>query len=279
MSAQQMPLSILPASGARPFLKWVGGKRQIIDDLKRLCPPSFRRYFEPFAGGGALFFALQPRRAVLSDANGELIDTYTAIRDHVEGVIRALKTHVYTSEHYYDVRGLDPAGLSMVQRAARMIYLNKTGFNGLYRVNSRGKFNVPFGRHRNPVICDAANLRKVSAALQSVDIIADSFEQVLKRPRQGDFVYMDPPYIPLSRTANFVAYQKRGFGMEQQEQLAQVFEALDAKGCLLMLSNADVDWMRTRYRRFHLHHVRATRNVNSRAADRGPVGELIVTNY
>jgi len=167
----------------------------------------------------------------------------------------------------------------MVQRAARMIYLNKTGFNGLYRVNSRGKFNVPFGRHRNPVICDAANLRKVSAALQSVDIIADSFEQVLKRPRQGDFVYMDPPYIPLSRTANFVAYQKRGFGMEQQEQLAQVFEALDAKGCLLMLSNADVDWMRTRYRRFHLHHVRATRNVNSRAADRGPVGELIVTNY
>ncbi len=268
-----------PIDSPRPFLKWVGGKRQLMPHLMGALPQNFNRYFEPFLGGGALFFELMPVRAFLSDCNMELIETYAAIRDDVEGVIRHLKRHRYTEEHYYRVRAQNVARMSDAGKAARMIYLNRTGFNGLYRVNSKGEFNVPFGRHTNPRICDENNLRAVAASLEDVELRVASFEHTLDSARKDDLIYMDPPYIPLSRTSNFVAYQKHGFGMENQESLAKVFESLDARGCYLMLSNADVPWMKRRYRGYRIRPVRAARCVNARASARGPVGELIVTNY
>ncbi|MBN2527247.1 MAG: DNA adenine methylase [Deltaproteobacteria bacterium] len=279
--AQQKVVSLFPAAAEnpKPFLKWVGGKRQIMNHLTDSLPPRFNRYFEPFVGGGALFFEMQPARAILSDTNDELIGAYTAIRDDVEGVIRHLKRHRYTESHYYEVRSKNLTRMSLAGLAARMIYLNRTGFNGLYRVNSRGEFNVPFGRHSNPRICNVDNLRAVSAALQSVDLRVASFENVLDSARKGDFVYMDPPYIPLSRTSSFVAYQKHGFGMENQEALAKVFAALDARGCYVMQSNSDVPWMRSRYSEYSIRRIRAVRCVNSKASGRGHVGEVIVTNY
>ncbi|MBN2341960.1 MAG: DNA adenine methylase [Deltaproteobacteria bacterium] len=263
----------------KPFLKWVGGKRQLMDHLVAALPAHFNRYFEPFVGGGALFFELQPVRAFLWDSNEELIDTYITLRDDVEGVIRHLKRHVYQKEHYYEVRAKRVSRLSPQGRAARMIFLNRTGFNGLYRVNQRGEFNVPFGRHANPRICNEQNLRAVSKSLIGVDLRATSFEAVLKNARKGDFIYLDPPYIPLSKTSNFVAYQKHGFGLDNQEVLADVIEQLDQRGCYIMLSNSDVPWMKKRYRKFHIEKVSASRNVNSKATARGHVGELIVTNY
>ena len=279
--AQQKVVQLYPSAieSAKPFLKWVGGKRQIMHHLMDALPQSFNRYFEPFLGGGALFFELQPVRAFLADANDELIDTYAAVRDDVEGVIRHLKRHRYNQDDYYKVRERNPARLSPAGRAARMIYLNRTGFNGLYRVNSKGLFNVPFGRHANPRICDENNLRCVSASLSDAELAIASFEHVLEYARKGDFIYMDPPYIPLSQTSNFVAYQKHGFGMENQEMLAGMFEKLDKRGCRLMLSNSDVPWMKQRYTGFRIRRICAARCVNSKASARGPVGEVIVTNY
>lgn len=264
---------------AKPFLKWVGGKRQVMPHLLAALPKKFNRYFEPFVGGGALFFELQPAQAYLWDSNAELIDTYIVLRDDVEGVIRHLKKHVYSKEHYYHVRSRETNRLSPAGRAARMIYLNRTGYNGLYRVNSKGQFNVPFGRYNNPLICNKEKLRIVSDCLTNVDLQTASFERVLSVAQKGDFIYLDPPYIPLSKTSNFVAYQKIGFGMDNQESLANVFEQLHNRGCCLMLSNSDVPWMKRRYGQFNIKRISATRNVNSKASQRGKVGELIVTNY
>ncbi|MBN2718757.1 MAG: DNA adenine methylase [Deltaproteobacteria bacterium] len=279
--AQQKVISLYPAiiGTPKPFLKWVGGKRQVMPHLIAALPGNFNRYFEPFLGGGALFFELQPVRAFLSDTNDELIGTYAAIRDNVGGVIRHLKRHRYTEDYYYQMRDRNPARLSPEGRAARMIYLNRTGFNGLYRVNSKGQFNVPFGRHSNPCICNDDNLRLVAASLAGVALRIASFEHVLEFARKGDLIYMDPPYIPLSQTSNFVAYQKHGFGMDNQEALAEVFEKLDRRGCYVMLSNSDVPWMKRRYAGFRIRRIRAARCVNSKASARGPVGEVIVTNF
>lgn len=263
----------------RPFLKWVGGKTQLLQDLIR-CAPSFRgQYLEPFVGGGALFYELLPRRARLSDLNRELIDCYTAVRDQVEAVILALQVHRYEKSYYYEVRDVDPWELGAAERAARMIFLNKTGFNGLYRVNSRGNFNVPFGRYKNPRICHTENLRACAEALQGVKLGCESFEAVLKHARKGDFVYFDPPYVPLSNTANFTAYEKSGFGMSNQEKLAEVFDRLDHMGVFVMLSNSDVPWIHEHYAGHRIRTVMARRSVNSNTRKRGFVGEVVVTNY
>ena len=263
----------------RPFLKWVGGKTQLLQYLTEMIPESTGIYHEPFVGGGALFFELAPNRAVLSDLNQELIDCYRAVRDSVEEVIEILKTHRYEKEHFYQVRAVDPWQLSLTERAARMIYLNRTGFNGLYRVNSKGEFNVPFGRYTNPTICDEPNLRACSRRLQGVELLCEPFEAVLTRAKSGDLVYFDPPYIPVSNTSNFTAYEKSGFGMDSQEHLAEIFDELAERGVFAMLSNADVPWMRSRYEEHYLRPIKAARNVNSKADKRGPVSELIVTNY
>lgn len=264
---------------AKPFLKWVGGKRQVLKRLRPLFPSDIKRYHEPFVGGGAVFFYLGHARSILSDTNQELIDCYTVVRDRAEELIVELGKHVYEKDHFYSVRQQDPFELDVVERAARMIYLNKTGFNGLYRVNSKGKFNVPFGRYENPSFCDVRTLRSCSKRLAGTRIECRSFEGVLGDARRGDFVYFDPPYIPLSRTANFTAYQRRGFGMENQEKLADVFGALAKRGVRVMLSNSDVPWIHERYGDHNILVIKAARQVNSDGSRRGPVGEVVVTSY
>jgi DNA adenine methylase len=260
----------------RPFLKWAGGKGQLLGGLRACAPKSYVRYFEPFLGGGALFFSLRPAKGVLGDINREIVDCYTAVRDDVGNLVRALRDHRYDADHYYAVRDADPADLSLVERAARTIFLNKTGFNGLYRVNRAGKFNVPFGRYAKPAICDEENLRACSAALANAELVAGDFERVAARAKAGDFVYFDPPYVPLSRTAAFTAYAPGGFDLDAQSRLAAFFDKLAARGVALLLSNSDVPEIRKLYARYRIRTVAATRAINSKATRRGPVNEVLV---
>ncbi len=264
---------------SRPFLKWAGGKGQLLDQLRPLLPGRFRRYFEPFAGGAALFFALRPARAVLADVNEELIDCYLATRDHVDAVIEALGHYRYGAEDYYRARAVDRTTLPLAERAARTIYLNKTGYNGLYRVNRAGKFNVPMGRYTNPLLCDAGNLRACSMALQGVDLRVDDFEDIASRARSNDFVYFDPPYVPVSDSADFTSYVPGGFGAAQQRRLAAVFAGLARRGVYAMLSNSDTPTVRELYRGFRIDPVLAARFINSRGSKRGKVGEVVVSNF
>jgi DNA adenine methylase len=277
-------LASVPDAAPRPFLKWVGGKTQLLEQLAPLLPPTFGRYFEPFVGGAALFFGLHSRQRItapvfLGDVNAELVDCYVAVRDHVEAVIRALRSHKYESDHYYAVRAQSPADLSLPKRAARTIFLNKTGYNGLYRVNRSGQFNVPFGRFTKPLFCDPANLRACSRALKGVTIETGDFTSVLEHAKKGDFVYFDPPYVPLSRTSDFTAYVPGGFGEAEQEKLADVFAKLAARGVHVMLSNSDTKLVRELYADFHIDTVYATRNVNSNASRRGKLAEVVVRSY
>ena len=268
---------------ARPVLKWAGGKGRLLPELLGRTPSTFEVYHEPFIGGGALFFALAGQgrlgRAYLSDANPSLIDVYLALRDDVEAVIGVLREHVYERAHYYRVRALDPANLSRPERAARVIYLNKTCYNGLYRENRKGQFNVPFGRYKNPTICDEPNLRAASRVLQGVDIGRRHFCTIVHYAQPGDFVYFDPPYHPLSATANFTAYDRSGFGPDDQRQLRDVFAALGERGARAMLSNSDTPFVRELYDGFAIDQVHVARAVNSKASGRGKVAEVIVRNY
>ena len=267
----------------RPFLKWVGGKTQLLPHLLSRVPSDFSKYFEPFIGGGALFLALQPPKAIISDINDELINTYTVVRDTPEELIRALRRHQYDADYYYKIRDVDRKASysqwSPTRRAARTIYLNKSCFNGLYRVNSQGHFNTPFGRYVNPTICDAENLRACSKALESVTIKHSSFLTVADSAKPRDFVYFDPPYVPLSNTSNFTGYSSGGFEMKLQEELFELCVALDTKGVKFMLSNSSAPYVLERYSKFNLQLVNATRAINSVASKRGKIAEVIVTNY
>ena len=265
------------------MLKRAGGKSRLLPELLARLPDSFGAYHEPFVGGGALFFALAGAgwlgRVYLSDANAALIDVYLALRDDVEAVIAALGHHRYERDHYYHVRAQSPDDLSLPERAARVIYLNKTCYNGLYRENRAGQFNVPFGRYKNPTICDEPNLRAVSAVLHDVDIARRRFDTVLDYAKPGDFVYFDPPYVPLSATANFTSYDRAGFGPDDQRQLSHVFAELARRGVRAMLSNSDTPFVRELYAGFSVEQVFAARAVNSKANGRGKVAEVLVTNY
>ncbi|MEC8051654.1 MAG: DNA adenine methylase [Myxococcota bacterium] len=261
---------------AKPFLKWVGGKTQLLPQIFELFPKSFNKYHEPFVGGGAVFFNLEPNKAILSDVNPDLIQAYQMIRDDVDSVIAELKQHRAEEAYYYSVREADVAELSAAEAAARIIFLHKTCFNGLYRVNRRGKFNVPFGKYANPTICNEKNLRAVSAALQGVDIRLQSVFELDSRVRKNDLVYFDPPYVPLSPTASFTSYTKQGFGEHQQRELAELFGRLVSKGAHCFLSNSDTPLVRELYKDFKIKKVYARRAINSRADRRGPVGEVIV---
>lgn len=266
--------------GARPFLKWAGGKTQLLPELVRRMPRFSGRYFEPFLGGGALFFHLAPEQAVIRDTNREIINCCRVIRDKVDALIERLSSMRYDKDEYYRIRAEDPEDMSSpVDRAARTIYLNRTGFNGLYRVNSNGKFNVPMGRYKNPTICDEKNLKACAVTLSKADIEVASFETVADAATPEDFVYLDPPYIPVSKTAHFTAYQQGGFSMGDQAKLAETFEALTRKGVPCMLSNSDVPWINEAYREYRIRRVKAVRAVNSKASARGAVSEVIVTNY
>lgn len=269
----------------RPFLKWAGGKSQLADALLERRPPTFNAYHEPFVGSGALFFRLyrekQIQRATLSDINAELISTYLAIRDHVAEVMRILSGFPYNKNFYYEIRRQDPWALSLPERAARMIYLNKTGYNGLYRVNRQGTFNVPFGLYKSPKYFDPENLLAVSKALQHVEILCASFESVLERAQPGDWVYFDPPYVPISQTAGFTAYHANGFGLEDQERLRNVCVELTLRGVYVMVSNSDTAPVRCLYGLpyFRIDEVFASRAISSSATKRGKVREIIVTNF
>jgi len=269
----------------KPFLKWAGGKGQLLPELIARLPECFTAYHEPHVGSGALFFELTSRgassQAFLSDANQSLIDTYIAVRDQVEDVIAILRKHrkKHDPDYYYLVRAIDPSRLPLAGRAARIIYLNKTCYNGLYRENKSGQFNVPFGRYENPTICDAANLRVVSRALQGADIARRGYDSVRERAQPGDFVYFDPPYHPLSATSSFTAYDRKGFSEDDQRGLRDVFGELARRGVHVMLSNSDTPLVRELYAAFHIERVYASRSINSKGNRRGKIAELIVRNY
>ncbi|MBY0358529.1 MAG: DNA adenine methylase [Candidatus Obscuribacterales bacterium] len=268
---------------AGPFLKWAGGKSQLLTTFSDFLPESFDNYFEPFVGGAAVFFYLRRNRplfrATLADLNQELVNCYQTIRDDVEELILSLKEHKNEAEYFYQLRAKDPLKMSEVERASRLIFMNKTCFNGLYRVNSKGKFNVPFGSYKNPRTCDEANLRACSKVLQDANIRYQPFEAILKQAKKGDFIYFDPPYQPLSSTAKFTSYTKNSFSSEDQERLAETFSRLDKRGCRLMLSNSDCQFIRDLYKDFRIETVQAMRAINCQAVGRGRVNEVVVMNY
>ncbi len=289
MSDRDPSRPLTDAVKAAPFLKWAGGKGQLLDQYEALFPQErVRTYFEPFLGSGAVFFYLRGRdladRYCLSEINEELINVYRAVRDEVEALIELLTRHRdrHGREHYYAVRAMDRNDLgrhSPVERAARMIYLNKTCYNGLWRVNSKGHFNVPLGRYKKPPILDEARLRAASAALQGVELAVRDFDEGVADAQAGDFIYFDPPYVPLSDTANFTSYSKRTFGEAEQRALAQTFRNVDQRGCRVMLSNADAPLVHDLYDGFRIVRVRARRAINTDARKRGPIHEVVVLNY
>ncbi|MNY04336.1 Modification methylase DpnIIA [compost metagenome] len=264
---------------AGPFLKWAGGKGRLLGQYEPLFPQRFNRYFEPFVGAGAVFFHLEPQKAHLSDTNPDLIACYQVIRDELPALIEVLRMYRHDRDFYYHVRELNPADLTAVQRAARMIFLNKTCFNGLWRVNRRGQFNVPFGDYKNPKILDEDNLHAVSQALQGVSIDLRPFDEVVSKARRGDFIYMDPPYHPVSSTSNFTSYGADDFKPDDQIRLAAAFRRLDAKGCKVMLSNSDTPFIRELYEDYRIEQVWCRRAINRDAAKRGAVSEVVVMNY
>ena len=271
----------------RPFLKWVGGKGQLLETLDARVGEHARkgRYHEPFVGGGALFFHLHrngrlgQKRAYLSDANLELVNAYQMVQLQVEPLIELLLAHqaAHSGAYYYAMRAAIPA--DPIEQAARTVYLNKTCFNGLYRVNSRGIFNVPMGRYKAPKVCDPENLRAVSKALKSAVIEHRAYADVLKRVKPGDFVYFDPPYAPVSATSNFTGYDRNMFRAEDQVALRDVFGSLGRHQVRALLSNSSAPEILELYRKFTLETLQANRNVNSRADRRGQVTEVLVRNY
>jgi DNA adenine methylase len=261
----------------RPFVKWAGGKRQLLPELLRYVPEDYGRYYEPFVGGGALFFELRPPVAVLTDVNARLIRTYRGVRDQVERVIALLGSYPYDEKFYYELRDADIDTQTDADVAAWFIYLNKVGFNGLYRVNRKNRFNVPFGRHKNPAICDDATLRACSAALGRASLEVADFETAAREAAPGDLVYFDPPYVPLSVTSSFTSYTSDGFGREAQVRLRDLALELKQRGVHVLLSNSSADFVRDLYQpSFTTTEVSATRLVNSKVSQRGAITELVI---
>lgn len=268
-----------------PFLKWVGGKRQLMSEIDPLIPSKISTYYEPFIGGGAVFLNQQPKKAIINDYNAELINVYKVVRDSVEELIEDLGTHKNESDYFYSIRVQDRQEgfeqLSALKRASRVIYLNKTCFNGLYRVNSSGEFNTPFGRYKSPNIINETVLRAVSHYLNNNDIqlLSGDFEDALKGIRKGSFVYLDPPYDPVSKSSNFTGYVEGGFGSDQQERLRDLCIKLDQKGVNFLLSNSATPFIKDLYKDFEIIEVDAKRHINSVASKRGSVTEVLVRNY
>jgi DNA adenine methylase len=271
-----------PRVGATPFVKWAGGKSRLLAQLMPMLPVDISacRYFEPFVGGGALFFAQRPAKAVLSDANAHLCTTYEAVRDEVDAVIEKLRelAAAHSTERYYAMRArYNQDSLDQLERAALFIYLNKTCFNGLHRVNKRGEFNVPAGRYERPRILDEQGLRVASRQLQRAQMRCAGFEAVLEHARAGDFIYFDPPYVPVSRTSSFTGYAAEGFSSQDQQRLRDVFGELDRRGCALLLSNSATAEVRALYHGYVINEVGARRSIS--CGKRGAVTEIVVRNY
>ena len=276
-----------------PFVKWAGGKGQLLSHLNRHFPEKITRYFEPFVGGGSVFFHIISQRntkfeSFLSDINEELIISYKTIRDCLEELIYLLKIQEKEykkspTEYYYKLR----ANIDLsndIEKIARFITLNKTCYNGLYRVNKNGTFNVPIGRYKNPLICDSSNLRNISMILKhfKINIEVNDYKKILlEKTQKDDFIYLDPPYYPISLTANFTSYTNNGFTYKDQEELARIFKTLTNRGCQVLLSNSDSEYIRTLYSEFkeNIIEVQVQRTINSKASKRKGHTELIISNY
>lgn len=274
----------------KPFLKWAGGKTQLINQLTDLFPKDFSRYCEPFAGSAAIYwhiFGLREKEKInfssakITDSNAELINTYRVVRDDIKALIELLLVHRknHSKEYYYKTRALRLNRLTDVERAARFIYLNKTCFNGLYRVNRSGQFNVPMGSYKDPTIFDIDDLTTASQALQGVELAVCDFRDTLHWAQAGDFIYFDPPYAPVSKTSSFTSYTEKTFGEQEQKELAELFRQVDSLGCKVMLSNSWVEPILELYKDFTCIEVKASRAINSNPEKRGKISELIVINY
>jgi DNA adenine methylase len=275
----------------KPYLKWAGGKRQLLSEIKKHLPKNIQNYtyYEPFIGAGAVFFELQPKKAIINDFNAQLILTYTAIKENVGELIALLKKHKDKNdeEYFYEIRNLDRNTikfnkLTKVEKAARLIFLNKTCFNGLYRVNSQGLFNVPYGKYKNPAICEEIVLRQISKYLNTyeIDILNGDFEQAVTTAGENSFVYFDPPYHSPDKT-NFTGYQADGFDEQEQERLRNVMVKMTQRGSKCLLSNSDTEYIRKIYDYdfFEIISVQAKRHINSDSAGRGSVNEVLIKNW
>lgn len=270
-----------------PFLKWVGGKRQIMSSIVDLLPTEINKlnYVEPFIGGGALLFHLQPKVAVINDFNLELINVYMVVKNNLEDLLIDLQKHKNEADYFYYLRGLDRIEefqkLSNVQRASRIIYLNKTCFNGLYRVNNAGEFNAPFGRYKNPNIINAPTLKAVNKYLNSneISLITGDYADVLNNISKNTFVYLDPPYHPLTEGSSFTGYVQGGWNIYDQIKLREVCDELNKKGVKFLLSNSSTDFIKEQYNAYEINIVKANRSINSNGEKRGEVEEVLIRNY
>ena len=275
---------------ARPFVKWVGGKARLIPELSKYFPKSYKTYYEPFVGGGAVFFHLTPNYAHISDLNPTLISAYLTIKNNVSSLIKALDELQY---YYHGLAKLDDKKTYFLElrneynrlspndfrKSVLLIFLNKTCFNGMYRENSKGGFNVPFGQHDKPTICDKKNLLEVSKVLSDIKISCSSYQNTTKNAVKDDFVYFDPPYNPMSKTSSFTSYQAGGFSFKDQELLRNEFKRLSDLGCNVMLSNSDTPLINELYKEFNIQKIYAARSINSKGSGRGKVPEVVITNY
>ena len=279
-SLSQTTLDGKVISDAKPFLKWAGGKGRLIGKLQKFFPDSYNRYFEPFVGGGAIFFYLNPEKAIINDLNQELINLYEKIRDQPEELmikLDELQPKVDSKGFFLETRAKVPR--NKLDLAVRTIYLNRTCYNGMYRVNSSGEFNVPFGDMGNPRLYEKKNILACSKALQRTTILTGDYKKLIRRIRKNDFVYLDPPYVPLSDTAHFTSYTSEKFGEEQQEELLEFCKKVGKKGALFLLSNSENEFTKKLYEAFNCKTIKAARSVAARSSSRAPVNELVVTNY
>lgn len=269
-----------------PFVKWAGGKKQLLNEIEKHIPQQFSRYYEPFVGGGAVLFRLQPKRAVINDSNEELSNLYTVIKEFPEELIENLRQHKNEEEYFYQIRGVDREqekyqALTNIERASRNIFLNKTCFNGLFRVNSKGHFNTPFGRYKKPNIVNDITIRAVANYLSSNDIqiLNSDYKKSLSNITKDDFVYFDPPYDPVSVSSNFTGYTKNGFDKSSQGELKKTCDMLNEKGIKFLLSNSSTEFIRDLYKEYNIFSIKAKRAINAKGDGRGEITEVLVKNY
>lgn len=273
----------------KPFLKWVGGKKQLLNELNKNSPKNFNRYFEPFVGGGAFYFELQPKPAYINDINEVLMSAYKNIKSHLPQVLKHLKELASAYENFteedkkfmfYDIRKkFNQIDNKEISKTAYLIFLNKTSYNGMYRENSKGEYNIPYGKYKNPLIYDKENLTIVSKTLKDTTISSFPFEIAVDEATKGDFIYFDPPYYPINKTSNFTSYSENGFNEFDQLKLKQVVDEKTAKGVKIMLSNSYTPFIRTLYKDYKQITVYANRSINCKASGRGKIKELIILNY
>jgi len=269
-----------------PFVKWVGGKRQLLQDIEQHIPKVFSKYCEPFVGGGAVLFHIQPKNAIINDFNKELVNLYQIIKNNPNELIEDLKKHRNEKEYFYEIRELDRNeniyySLSNIEKASRIIFLNKTCYNGLFRVNRAGEFNTPFGRYKNPNIINDITIKAVSNYLNKSNIIIENkdYEQIISNLKKGSFVYIDPPYDPVSDSSSFTGYTKSGFDKCEQERLKANCDKLNSKGIKFLLSNSSTNFITSLYKNYNISLVKAKRMINSKSSNRGEITEVLIKNY